>query len=192
MANCARGLLVEIVTAAGAVALLAGGASGAAAQTRDRDLAACTKIAEPDRRLACYDAVMRAKARSGELPPAPAAEAPESRAPAGDAFGLPPAVPRPEPAPAARGSAHTADDFGLPRVREAEKKRVELLSAVRRVVSPIPGRWYVELENGQLWRVLGEDYRPLPAGSEVRIREGLLGSFSMEVAGRRYKVRRVR
>ena len=84
------------------------------------------------------------------------------------------------------------DDFGLPPARGSEEPRAELISAVRRVMRPMPGRWYVELQNGQIWRVLSDEYRPLPAGAEVRIREGFLGSFSMEADGRRYKVRRVR
>ncbi|GIX16355.1 MAG: hypothetical protein KatS3mg119_0541 [Rhodothalassiaceae bacterium] len=191
MANCARGLLVEIVTAAGAVALLAGGPSGAAAQARDRDLAACTKIAEPDRRLACYDAVMRAKARSGELPPAPAAEAPESGAPAGDAFGLPPAVPRPEPAPAAGAGARTADDFGLP---PAPPPRDDAREYVLKDMHRAPtGEAILEMADGVVWRQTDERYLPpLKPGTRVRVKRGLMGSFILIADRWSVRARRIR
>ncbi|RMH05473.1 MAG: hypothetical protein D6704_09505, partial [Nitrospirae bacterium] len=147
-------------------------------------------------RLACYDAVMRARAKAGELPPS-----------SEDSAGRPAAVPEhragdvqpTEVAPGRSGHPTSAarvtgdrEAFGLPPVREKRKalRKVELrVARTHRASSDV---WFIETDNGQLWRVLDTPYRPIRSGTTVVIKKGFLGSYRLLMNGRFMKVRRVR
>jgi hypothetical protein len=125
---------------------------------------ACSVIAHHGERLSCYDRVAATDAHV----------APESDAAAARiaSFGL---LVGAQPAPAARNSQ--LDEI-VEKVRRAGRREDEFV--------------YVELDNGQLWRINGRDPLLRP-GHTVVIRRAVMGSFTMSVpSGRAVKVHRVR
>ncbi len=153
------------------------------AQTVDRDLAACARIAEPARRLACYDAVMRARAKAGERP---AVSADGESAPA-----LPPLTPAsPSRSLPRTRVAGSADDFGLPAPTPREEAREYVLKTMRR--SPT-GAAILTMNDGAVWRQIDDKNLPrLRPGSRVRVKRGLMGSYLLVVDRWSVRVRRIR
>jgi len=64
----------------------------------------------------------------------------------------------------------TEENYGLPpEKREDERDLVELHSTIRKLKEPVPDRYLITLENGQVWRqMVGERYG-LRVGHNVRI-----------------------
>ncbi len=149
------------------VATLAAFATLPARATTEGDLARCRAIDDGARRLACYDAL------------APAAPAPPAPVPA--------AALAPAPAPSAEAA------FGLEH-RQARQ-------APEAVESRIPGRFdgwgpndRIRLANGQVWQIVDDSRGVMSAQDpKVRVTRAALGSFLMEIEGKRQapRVRRV-
>lgn len=133
-----------------------------AASSLEGAIRACAGQSNAVERLACFDAAAKA------LPSVTGASAP-----------LPVA-----PAPAVVATAN----FGLKAVA------AERVSAVQsRIVGPFDG-WkegtVITLENGQRWRVAEPSTRYLPVRDpQAIVREGMLGSFLLEVVGSNVQVR---
>jgi hypothetical protein len=138
------------------------------AQADDAALLRCRAIAEPERRLICYDAIPTQASATPQ-----AAQAPQA------------------PPTANTGSA--ADSFGLPaRTPSNEPARVE-----SRVPSDFRG-WgpnsRIRLDNGQIWRVVDNSSMFVkPAARAASVRRGLLGVFYLDLEGinRSPKVERI-
>jgi hypothetical protein len=146
------------------LALAACAAAHAHAAT-EADLARCRAVADASARLACYDAL---------VPAAVAAPAP----PAGATAPLP---------------ALTENSFGFEnRLAQQGPEAVE-----SRILGAFEG-WgpnqRIRLENGQLWQI-ADDSRGVvdKRDPKVRITRGAMGSFLLEIEGRRQapRVRRV-
>ncbi len=155
----------------------------ARAQVVDRDLAACAKIAEPARRLACYDAVMRARAKAGELPPTPAGQKGTAAVPSVASPSAPRSLPETK-------VARSHDDFGLPAPPPSEQAREYVLKAMRR--SPT-GAAILTMNDGAVWRQIDDKRLPrLRPGSKVQVKRGLMGSYILVVDRWSVRVRRIR
>jgi len=98
----------------------------------------------------------------------------------------PAATPTPPPAPG---------DFGLPRHSTPEERA----GVTAHVVGPLrewaPGA-LIRLDNGQVWKVVGEDsgyYPNIPDNAEVAIKQSFFGGYWMEITaiGRKVKVKRI-
>ena len=132
----------------------------------ETSFAQCAAVGDATARLACYDALAGRAPATAAPVPAPAATAP------------------PAPGPA---------DFGKP----AELKEAEAMTA--RVVGTLR-EWkrgtVIRLDNGQVWRVTGDDtgyYPNVPENPEVTIKQGFFGGYVLEMQGvnSRIRVRRV-
>ncbi len=155
----------------------------ARAQVVDRDLAACARIAEPARRLACYDAVMRARTKAGELPPT----AEDRERTAATPSVASPSAPRSLPETKV---ARSGDDFGLPAPPPREEAREYVLKAMRR--SPT-GAAILTMDDGAVWRQIDDKRLPrLRPGSKVRVKRGLMGSYILLVDRWSVRARRIR
>lgn len=134
----------------------------------DADLARCRALAQPEARLACYDALPLAAAPT---PPAPLA-APVA------------AVPAPAP-PAAT--------FGLEqRSTAAQEQQVE--SRIEGLFEGWGPSTRIRLANGQVWQIAdGSSGTAGLTNARVKITRAMFGSFMLEVEGMRAapRVRRV-
>ena len=176
-----------------AAALLLAGAGSCQAATPMQAVLACRRIAQPSRRLECFD---RASARlAASLAAAhPASDAPvartapaESAAPAAAVAAARPAA---APAPAVkRLSAEQA--FGLSdsaltahevAVGALPKPISRITATLRRITTAADGRWVFTLSNGQVWV---QDYRNhqllVSRGQRVSISRQLFGSYWMQL-----------
>ncbi len=162
-------------------------ALSARAQVIDRDLAACARITEPARRLACYDAVMRARAKAGERSPA---AADQEGMPTSPTTLSPSASSASRPLPGTR-VAGSGDDFGLPPPPPPrEEAREYILKAMRR--SPT-GAAILTMDDGAVWRQIDDKSLPrLRPGSKVRVKRGLMGSYILVVDRWSVRARRIR
>jgi len=146
------------------IALLGLAATAAQAAT-DADLQRCRALAEAAARLACYDAIVPSVAAPT---PAPVAAAPAAA---------------PEPAAA----------FGFE--ARAWEKTPETIES--RISGPFDG-WgpnsLIRLDNGQVWQV-SDGSRGVMAARDpkVRVSRGTMGTFFLEIEGKRQapRVRRV-
>jgi hypothetical protein len=144
----------------------------------------CAALGDDADRLACYDRIFRAPARTSA---APAGVTSAAVAPA---------------AAAAAAPTNPADDFGLTeaakRAREPEETREmhpeSISGTVAKVARQPAGELIVTLENGQVWTQLEVDPRARVAvGDTVTIRKAALGSHLLVTASRyATRVRRVR
>ena len=140
----------------------------------ETSFAQCAAVGDPTARLACYDAL------AGRAP-APAAPAPA-------------AVPAP-PAPAtAAPPAPVPADFGKPATgpKEAEAMTARVVGTLR--------EWkrgtVIRLDNGQVWKVTGDEtgyYPYVPENPEVTIKKGFFGGYYLQMEGvnSRIPVRRI-
>ena len=129
----------------------------------------CAALTDPAARLACYDE-KHGKAVPAAAP-APPAAAPAAAPAAPDGFGLPP-----KPTPA----------------EELQSLKAHIVGSVK---SWEKGTKFT-LDNGQVWKVTGDDsrfYKNIPDNPEIVIERGALGSFWMEIVAvrARMKVKRV-
>lgn len=146
-----------------AAALCACGSAAAAEPAKD-----CAAIADAATRLACYDEKHGAAA--------PAAAAPAA------AEGAPPAA-----TPAA-----AADGFGLP----PKPEPVESVKSIKaHIVGPVTS-WErgtrFKLDNGQVWKVVGDEsryYQGIPENPEIVIERSMFGSFWLEIVAVRAKIK---
>jgi hypothetical protein len=142
-------------------------ATPALAAIDDASFAQCAAVTDPTARLACYDAL------AGRVPasvtPAPASATATDPAPSAADFGKPKSAPKP----------------------------IESLPA--RIVGTFrewqPGTVF-RLDNGQTWRVTGEDsgyYPHVPENPEVVITKTFFGGYVMDLrdVSRKVKVKRV-
>lgn len=150
--------------------------TGSALTVAAADLQTCRKIADPQQRLSCYDA----------LSPLSAAAATASAGPA---------APAPTPAVAApvQAAAGSADGFGLPvNARAGEAQTVS--SRLARELDGWGPNQLIQLANGQLWQVVDGSSGVLQAENQrVLVRRGALGTYFMEFEGlnRSPRVKRV-
>lgn len=129
------------------------------------DAGECAPITDDSRRLACYDSLFRAPARSATI-----ADHPQPS-------------PASTSAPAAVAAAPLEQDFGLTDLQRAERDGPrDTLDEIRAVVTEIyesrVGKPSYMLDNGQRWRQVEATDRPmLKVGAVVVIRAAAFGSF---------------
>lgn len=163
-----------------ALLLLASALCASPASPQGTDLQQCLQIADITERVACYDAIARARASGNPAPPPSGAAIQASTAAA-------PAASRPR------------EEFGLSDARR-EKARApemrqldEIETRVVSIESIGAGYWQFVTTDGAIWRLAEtrRSFRPPRAGDSVRIRSGRLGSFYLE-ADRQPSIRVVR
>ncbi len=144
---------------------------------------ACAEVAEPQARLACFDAeiaALKAAETSGQFTAVDAARARQIQR---ESFGFHlPSLPQLGLAPSSRSPEGAAqrDDLNSQAMKIARAGRFD-------------GRPSFIMENGQIWVVIDTaDNRHAKAGANVTIRKAALGSFlmSVEAGGRALRVRR--
>lgn len=137
----------------------------------------CAAIANPEARLACFDAAFSAP-RNVESRPAPAPEtgAPKKAAEVIEEFGLTPA----------QLQARNPERGSEPRLERIEAKVAEIQHRST-------GERLIRLDNGQVWLQTEVTVRgPLFTGDEVVIRRAALNSFQIVTPGRvALRVRRI-
>lgn len=174
-------------------ALLLAGAGSCQAATPMQAVLACRRIAQPSRRLECFDRASARLAASLAAAP-PASHAPVARmAPAQSAAPAaavaatrPPAPPAPalkrlsaEQAFGLSDSALTAHEVA---VGALPKPISRITATLRRISTAADGRWIFTLSNGQVWV---QDYRNhqllVSRGQRVSISRQLFGSYWMQL-----------
>lgn len=201
MSSNVRFTLGSTIFAACLFALGAPGFSAAAQDDGPTDLADCVDIEDAAERLECFDAVMARrqaeadkkrdpkanKAKEGEAKkPEPAAR-PAAPAAAPAVPARPAAQPAPVQPPAAEAEPKAPVDpverFGLPREAPAQEPE-EFVARVVNVGRTRSGKYYFELENGQIWAETdGSNLRVPRNVSEVRIRKGGFSGFRITIVG---------
>lgn len=170
-------------TAAGLSSVLLAVMASAAPAEDEHPGQACTRIADPGARLACYDAAF---AGPGDV---------------GTAASAPSAAPTPPPEEAQRSSRTGLEDFGLSEAQRqaregdaADEKAAHSLEAtIVKVASRPRGEFIVTLDNGQVWVQYEADRRArVREGDVITIRKAALGSYLLVTPGRvATRVRRV-
>ena len=150
------------------------------------DLAHCTAIDDPVRRLACYDA----QAGRVSLPKPPAAPAPSP-----DAAAPPAPADSAAPAPAAAPSLPAAERFGLP--APAGQQAEALQAHIDGAFDGWTRGQMVKLDNGQVWKCVDDRdgyYPNTPRNAEVTISRSFFGGYWLEIkaTGARLRVKRIR
>ena len=171
----------------------------------------CTDIEDDAERLACYDAKNEA---SSAVPEAPAAQqvppaptqtpVPEpdndagmtiaAEAPAGQQ--VPPAptqtpLTEPDNNAATTIAAEAPEDFGRRESIDGPREYVEATIVEIATGGEID---YLRLDNGQVWREVGDSHMRFKEGRKVTITEGFLSSYDLQMEGysKIVKVKRVR
>jgi hypothetical protein len=143
----------------------------------------CTDIEDDKARLACYDALNRdsAPAAAEVTQPEPSPQGVEQ----GD-------LPDHATEGAAVVEAGSPDEFG---VREPPDGPKEYIEATIVKIDSADGRVdYLQLDNGQVWREIGDSRLRFKEGRRVTISEGILNSYDLKMEGynKVVKVKRVR
>lgn len=141
----------------------------------------CTDIEDDAERLACYDAKSGApsavpEALAGQQVPPARAETP---------------VPEPDDNAGTTIAADAPEDFGREEPLDAPREYVEATIVEIATGGEID---YLRLDNGQVWREVGDSRMRFKEGRKVTITEGILGSYDLKMEGynKIVKVRRVR
>lgn len=175
--------LFQAITLAGAAALAASAIGQDSAEE-------CAAIEDDRERLACFDAVFRGSDADADAP----ATLPGIRRPADPPAQPAVRTPPPTPPPAAR-APDPEEEFGF----DGSPRRTAGAKSIRSVARGSFESWQrgmdIELDNGQVWRVVSD--RPLffkTANPEVEINRGLLGAFYLGFGEihQRLKVVRIR
>ncbi len=182
MSKLVQGLRSPI--ALGAAALLAMGVAATAAESPKARAAAlqalvdCRSVADPARRLACYDAAagkLEAAEASGDVVVVDRAQVQEAqRAAFGFNFRM----------PSFMTGGGNKDDAG------GEKKAPDIVDTLETTVASarkLNGRWIIRLPDGAVW-VQTDDtalVREPKVGSKVLIKRGAVGSYFLSVDGQR-------
>jgi len=160
---------------------LTAAAQAATAPSPPANLVVCSRMADRDQRLNCYDAQMAAML-SASSPPAPAPPAvAASPLPAPPVANMPPPA---VPAPAATAEQKFGAEDLAPSARaKVEKPNTVLQSTIASIREVRPKLWLIVLANGQIWLQEGTQATMFfHAGFDVRIEEGLLGDYRMSTA----------
>lgn len=172
-----KAMLLALGTLGGALCIA--GPAGAQESEIDK-VYACAGIAEPDTRLACFDAAvatMKQAQTSGEVTVVSRAQAVQAEK---DAFGL---------SPAQAGPKTTA----VPAAADAEVDRISVTIVAREKRQD--GKFRFTLDNGQMWEQTDTTrLGPMPDGVlQGEIRRAALGSFMLKLDGpRAFRVKRVK
>lgn len=165
---------MRILILASILALAAGPARADSARDALADMVKCADLAEPSRRLACFDAAT-ARARSALAAPA---QAVKEKGGGAEDFGFSKSPP-----------VLKADDFGKAAPEPGPREITEISATVVEFAKTQRGRAIFVLDNGQIWRQLDADSTELPypsAGTtmKVTIEKGWVGSYNLTIAGR--------
>jgi hypothetical protein len=153
------------------------------------DVAQCAQITDATARLACYDGLAHRPADAAPSTPPAVAPAP---APTASASKAAPAA----PAPAATVAPDDPKSFGLSQVQQQQHVKPagpkSESATITSISSDGQGLSWVDLDNGQTWKVLDNDGR-LSSGDHVVIKHASLASFLMTApSGHKYRVHRTR
>jgi hypothetical protein len=158
--------------------------AGAAAKG---DVTQCAQIADATARLACYDGL--AHRPTDAAPSAPQVVSP-APAPAASA------AKTSQPAPPVTAAPDDPKNFGLSQVQQQQHVKPAGPKSEKATITSLSsdgqGLSWVELDNGQTWKVLDNDGR-LSSGDQVVIKPASLASFLMTApSGHKYRVHRTR
>jgi hypothetical protein len=153
------------------------------------DVAQCAQIADATARLACYDGLAHRPADAAPSAPPVLAPAP---APAASAA----KTNLPAPAQPVTVAPDDPKNFGLSQVQQQQHVKPAGPKSEKATITSLSsdgqGLSWVELDNGQTWKVLDNDGR-LSSGDQVVIKPASLASFLMTApSGHKYRVHRTR
>lgn len=160
------------------------------------NLVVCSRMADREQRLQCYDTQMAAMLAATNPAPAalpspavaPPAVAPAATppavasaraepAPVASVPAPPSAVPPPAPTPEQRFGAEDMPSAARAKVEKADTTLESVITSIRQVK---PKLWIIVLANGQIWMQEGTQITMFfKAGFDVRIEKGLLGDYRM-------------
>ena len=170
-----RKLWVAVCLAAGVTVAMVDVARGQDARDALAAFVKCSEIADPAKRLECFDAATaRGKAALAAPPPQVAQPPKEKSLLEWFGFSRPTPVTKPE-------------DFGKP---APEPELTQISENVLEFAKTPRGKAIFILENGQVWRQIDGDstdvYAP-PPGAKLRvtIEVGMLGSYNLLIDGRK-------
>jgi hypothetical protein len=169
---------MRIIVLASILLLAAGQAHADATRDALADMVKCADVADPAKRLECFDAAAaRAKAVLAAPAPPPAA-APKEKSLL-DWFGFSRSQPVTKP-----------EDFGKPAPEPAagSNEVTQVSSNVLEFAKTVRGKAVFILENGQVWRQIDGDstvvQAPVPGTTmKVTIETGFLGSYNLTIQG---------
>jgi hypothetical protein len=165
---------MRILILASILALAAAHARADGVRDALADIVKCADLADPSKRLACFDA---ATARGRGALAAPAQTVREKGGGAED-FGLQKSQP-----------VVKAEDFGKAAPEPGPKEITQISATVVEFAKTQRGRAIFVLDNGQIWRQLDSDGTELPYPSpgttmKVTIEKGWVNSYNLMIAGR--------
>ena len=165
---------MRILILASILAVSVGHARADVARDALAEIVKCADVAEPSKRLACFDAAT-ARAKGALAAPAPTVREMGGGA---EEFGFSKSQP-----------VLKADDFGKTAPEPGPKEITQISATVVELAKTLRGRAIFILDNGQVWRQLDADATELPypaAGTtmKVTIEKGWVGSYNLTIAGR--------
>ena len=147
----------------------------------------CADIADPAKRLECFDAATGRGKAALAAPPAQVAQPPKEKSWL-DWFGFSQSKPVTKP-----------EDFGKPAPEPGPGEVTQISDGVLEFAKTARGKAVFILENGQVWRQIDGDATDVwapPAGTQMKvtIEVGALSSYNLTIDGRKglIKVRRLK
>jgi hypothetical protein len=171
---------MRILILASVLALTAGAARADVTRDALADIVKCADVADPAKRLECFDAATtRGKAAlAAPVPPAQAAQ-PAKEKSLLDWFGLskPSQVTKPE-------------DFGKPAPEPGPNEVTQISGSVLEFAKTARGKAVFILESGQIWRQIdgdSTDVQPPAPGTTMKVivETGVFGSYNLSIEGRK-------
>ena len=137
----------------------------------------CAEIADPVKRLECFDAATARGKAALAAPPAQAAQ-PAKEKSLLDWFGFSRSAPVTKP-----------EEFGKPAPEPGPNEVTQISDGVLEFAKTARGKAIFILDNGQVWRQIdgdSTDVRAPPPGTRMRvtIEVGVLGSYNLTIEGR--------
>lgn len=171
---------MRILILAAIVFLATGQALAEPARDALADIFKCADIADPTRRLECFDAATTRAKGALAAPAQPVQQAqPAKEKSMLDWFGFPKSQP-----------VTRTEDFGKPAPEPGPNEVTEVSATVLEFAKTARGKAVFILENGQVWRQIDGDgvdvYAP-PQGVKLKvtIETGVFGSYNLTIDGRK-------
>jgi len=168
---------VRILLVACVTVVAAGTARGDDARDALGAFVKCAEIADPVKRLECFDAATARGKAALAAPPAQAAQ-PAKEKSLLDWFGFSRSAPVTKP-----------EEFGKPAPEPGPNEVTQISDGVLEFAKTPRGKALFILDNGQVWRQIdgdSTDVRPPQPGTRMRvtIEVGVLGSYNLTIEGR--------
>ena len=174
----ACGTFVRILAAAFMTLVAVGTARGDDARDALGAFVQCAEVADPAKRLECFDAATARGKAALAAPPAQTAQPPREKSML-DWFGFSQSKPVTKP-----------EDFGKPAPPPGPSEVTQISDGVLEFAKTARGKAIFILDNGQVWRQIDGDATDVwapPSGTKMRvtIEIGALSSYNLTIDGRK-------